>query len=151
MSAADEAAARTLRTTGEAETSAAGEAFAARVTAGDVILLFGDLGAGKTAFVRGLARGIGAAEAHVTSPTFTLIQEYRGRLTLYHADLYRLAPAEVADLGLDELAAAGILAVEWAERWDDPPPGAWTIAFAHEGDLVRAITIGTLPGGSRLA
>ena len=151
MSAADGAAARTLRTTSEAETSAAGEAFAARVAAGDVILLFGDLGAGKTAFVRGLARGIGAADADVTSPTFTLIQEYRGRLTLFHADLYRLAPAEVADLGLDELAAAGILAVEWAERWDDPPPGAWTIAFAHEGDLVRAITIGTLPGGSRLA
>ncbi len=151
MSGAEGTAARTIHTTGESETSAAGEAFAARVAAGDVILLFGDLGAGKTAFVRGLARGLGASEADVTSPTFTLVQEYRGRVTLYHADLYRLAPADVPDLGLDELAAAGILAVEWAERWDDPPPGAWTIAFEHEGDLLRAITIGTLRGGNRSA
>lgn len=137
--------ARTIHTTSEADTSEVGEAFAARVAAGDVILLFGDLGAGKTAFVRGLARGLGAADVEVTSPTFTLVQEYRGRLTLYHADLYRLAPPEVVDLGLDELAAQGLLAVEWAERWDDPPPGAWTITFEHEGDRQRAITITPLP------
>lgn len=137
--------ARTIHTTSESETSAVGEAFAARVAPGDVILLFGDLGAGKTAFVRGLARGLGAADAEVTSPTFTLVQEYRARLMLYHADLYRLAPPEVVDLGLDELAAGGILAVEWAERWDDPPAGAWTITFEHEGDGQRAITIAPLP------
>lgn len=135
--------ARAIRTLGEEETAAAGEAFAARIGAGDVVLLFGDLGAGKTAFVRGLARGLGAPGEEVTSPTFTLVQEYRGRLTLYHADLYRLTPPEVADLGLDELAEGSILAVEWAERWDDAPEDAWRLRFEHEGENVRAITITT--------
>lgn len=143
--------ARTFRTTSEQETVAAGEALAARVTAGDVILLFGDLGAGKTAFVRGLARGLGAPDEEVTSPTFTLVQEYPGRPTLYHADLYRLTPAEVDDLGLDELAASGVLAVEWAERWLDAPLDAWRVAFAYEGDTVRAITISPLRREARRA
>ena len=137
-----------ILTTGEAETTAAGEAFAARVIAGDVLLLFGDLGAGKTAFVRGLANGLGAPADAVTSPTFTLVQEYPGRLTLFHADLYRLAPAEVADLGLEEISADGVLAVEWADRWEDAPGEAWRIRFEHAGDTRRAITITSLrPSG----
>jgi tRNA threonylcarbamoyladenosine biosynthesis protein TsaE len=132
----------TVRTNSEEETSAAGERFAAQLRPGDVVLLYGDLGAGKTAFVRGLARGLGAAPDDVSSPTFTLIQEYRGRLTLYHVDLYRLQPIEAADLGLDELTAGeAIVAVEWAERWAERPPGAWEIHFEHEGADRRTIRI----------
>lgn len=134
--------AQTFLTHSEAQTSAAGEQLAARVHPGDVILLHGDLGAGKTAFVRGLARGLGAAEDDVSSPTFTLVQEYRGRLMLYHADLYRLQPIEVGDLGLDELSDGNaVVAVEWAERWTDAPPHAWVVDILIEGEDGRRITI----------
>jgi len=126
----------------EEETLAAGERFAARLTAGATVLLFGDLGAGKTAFVRGLARGLGVPADEVTSPTFTLVQEYRGRLTLHHVDLYRLEPAEVGDLGLDELTAGdAVVAIEWAERWHDAPQGACEVRLSHEGDERRRIVI----------
>jgi tRNA threonylcarbamoyladenosine biosynthesis protein TsaE len=83
--------------------------------------LYGDLGAGKTAFVRGLAEGLGVDRDQVSSPTFTLVQEYRGgRLTLFHADLYRLDDArEIDDLGLDEIAVDGVMAIEWAEKMPD--------------------------------
>jgi tRNA threonylcarbamoyladenosine biosynthesis protein TsaE len=133
----------------EEETSAAGEQLARRLGTGAVVLLYGDLGAGKTAFVRGLARGLGAPAGDVTSPTFTLVQEYHGRMTLHHVDLYRLEPAEVADLGLDELASGNaVVAIEWAERWHDAPDEAWEVRLAHEGDQVRRITItaGSLRG-----
>jgi tRNA threonylcarbamoyladenosine biosynthesis protein TsaE len=131
-----------LVTRSEEETSTAGERFAAALHAGDVVLLHGDLGAGKTAFVRGVARGIGAAADDVSSPTFTIIQEYRGRLTLHHVDLYRLSPVEVEELGLDELfEGGGVVAIEWAERWGDAPEGAWVVRIAHEGDTGRRIDI----------
>ena len=102
----------------ESETVAAGRELGAALSAGETVLLFGDLGAGKTAFVRGLAEGLGIDGTQVTSPTFTLVQEYRGgRLRLIHADLYRLDDQrEIEDLGLDEIAAGGVLAVEWAEK-----------------------------------
>jgi len=132
-----------LLTNSEEETEAAGERFASSLTPGDVVLLYGDLGAGKTAFVRGLARGLGAGDDDVSSPTFTLIQEYAGRATLYHVDLYRLEPAEVDDLGLEELVSGdGIVAIEWAERWRGRPDGALEVRFEHAGQDQRRIKIG---------
>jgi tRNA threonylcarbamoyladenosine biosynthesis protein TsaE len=126
----------------EQETAEVGERFAERLTAGDVVLLYGDLGAGKTAFVRGLARGLGAAADDVSSPTFTLVQEYHGRVTLHHVDLYRLQPNEVPELGLDDLSAENaIVAVEWAERWNDAPTGAWVVHLDDERDDRRRIAI----------
>ena len=127
----------------EAETEAAGERLAARLAPGDVVHLSGELGAGKTAFVRGLARGLGAPPEEVSSPTFTIIQEYRGgRLVLYHVDLYRLAPAEIDDLGLDELIGSdGVTAIEWAERWPNRPTDAIDVRFAVTGDRTRRIAI----------
>ena len=118
-----------LETSSEAETEAAGESLGRSLDAGSVVLLYGDLGAGKTAFVRGMARGVGALPDEVSSPTFTLVQEYAGTsLTLYHVDLYRLDSAEVDDLGLDDLLdSRGIVAIEWAERW----PGRPQIGRAH--------------------
>jgi tRNA threonylcarbamoyladenosine biosynthesis protein TsaE len=139
--------AQTLLTSSEEETTAAGERFASRLRPGDVVLLHGDLGAGKTAFVRGLATGLGAPPGDVSSPTFTLVQEYRGRLTLYHVDLYRLQPVEVGDLGLDELSEGNaVVAVEWAERWTDAPAGAWIVRFAIEGEEERLISIAEAAG-----
>ena len=140
---------RSIETAGEEETSAAGAAFATQLSAGDVLLLEGELGAGKTAFVRGLAGGLGLQSDDVTSPTFTLIQEYRGTgsaLVLYHADLYRLSPREVDDLGLAELSEEGILAVEWPDRWLDPPTGHYRIQIESRGGDDRSITI--IPPGS---
>lgn len=132
---------RTYATASEDETSALGERLSASLRPGDVVLLYGPLGAGKTAVVRGLARGLGAPPDEVSSPTFTLVQEYRGRATLYHVDLYRLDPAEVEDLGLDELIAEGVVAVEWAERWERRPGNATVIAIEDAGGDRRRITV----------
>jgi tRNA threonylcarbamoyladenosine biosynthesis protein TsaE len=98
------------------ETRRLGEQMGALLREGDVVLLSGELGAGKTVFVQGIARGLGF-EASVSSKSFVLLGEYAGRITLYHADLYRLdEPEEVAELGLDEISADGVLVVEWPER-----------------------------------
>lgn len=111
------------------ETEALGERLAARLRPGDVIAYTGDLGAGKTAFTRGLARGLGVAD-RVTSPTFTIVNEYEGgRLPLFHFDLYRMdSPEELFDIGWEDyLARGGVCAVEWSEIVDD----------ALEGDCIR--------------
>jgi tRNA threonylcarbamoyladenosine biosynthesis protein TsaE len=132
----------TIDSQSEQETIDAGRAHAERLSAGDVLLLYGDLGAGKTAFVRGLAHGLGAPDADVSSPTFTLVQEYRGgRLTLFHADLYRLSALEAADLGLDEMGEDGVLAIEWADRLDRAPSPAFRIRIDNLGDDRRRIVI----------
>jgi tRNA threonylcarbamoyladenosine biosynthesis protein TsaE len=131
-----------IQTTTEEETAAAGERLAAALGPGDVVLLYGELGAGKTAFVRGLARGLGASDRDVTSPTFTLVQEYAGRLPLYHVDLYRLEPKEVEDLGLEELVSAdGVVAIEWAERWHGRPDDAIEVRLEHAGEDQRRIAV----------
>lgn len=125
------------------ETAALAGTLARSLGPGAILLLEGTLGAGKTAFVRGLAAGLGADADDVSSPTFTLVQEYAGgRLTLFHVDLYRLSPAEADDLGLDELAASGgVLAIEWPERLSRPWADAMTVRLAVVGEGQRRITI----------
>jgi tRNA threonylcarbamoyladenosine biosynthesis protein TsaE len=132
-----------LETSSEAETEAAGESLGRSLDAGSVVLLYGDLGAGKTAFVRGMARGVGAPPDEVSSPTFTLVQEYAGAsLTLYHVDLYRLDSAEVDDLGLDDLVdSRGIVAIEWAERWPGRPRRAIDVQLEESGEGRRRIRV----------
>ncbi len=109
---------KTYITHSETETADVGFEIAPLLPEGSVLLLLGDLGAGKTAFVRGLAEALGIDRDLVTSPTFTLVQEYRGgRLPLFHVDLYRLDdPREIDELGLDEIALGGVLAIEWPRK-----------------------------------
>lgn len=130
-------------TSSEAETRAVAAELARRLVPGTVLLLSGDLGAGKTAFVRGLAEGLGIDADDVSSPTFTIVHEYGGgRLPLVHVDLYRLERAELDETGLDpELAERGVVAVEWPERLLRDVPGAVRIVLADAGDDRRAITI----------
>ena len=127
----------------EEETAAVARRLAAQLAAGAVLLLSGDLGAGKTAFVRGLAQGLGVDPEEVSSPTFTLVHEYRGgRLTLFHADLYRLDRADTEDLGLQDAdVAAGVLAVEWPERLGRPLTGATRVSIEIAGESDRTIKI----------
>jgi tRNA threonylcarbamoyladenosine biosynthesis protein TsaE len=125
----------------EQATTELGERLARSLSPGAVVLLEGELGAGKTAFVRGLATGLGAAEEDVSSPTFTLIQEYRGRIPFLHADLYRITGAEVDELGLDELGRDGVVAIEWAAKLLRRPAGAVEVLIEDLGDDRRRITI----------
>jgi len=120
------------RTTSPAATERLGERFAASLETGDVVALRGELGAGKTRFVTGLARGLTPA-ARVRSPSFTLVNEYAGRVPLFHLDLYRLDAREAERLGLEEYAERGALVVEWGERL----PAAWLA-----GALMLAFTVG---------
>lgn len=117
-----------------------------------MVLLTGELGAGKTAFVRGLARGLGVDPEEVASPTFVLLTSYPGPLTLHHADLYRLAgEGDERELGLEELPGPrGVLAVEWAERlsvtpWDHPV----RVKLEHAGGDTRRVLIEGAPAESR--
>lgn len=113
-----------IKTSSPEETAGVGEKLALLLRAGDVICLNGDLGAGKTRFAQGVACGLGVA-GPVTSPTFTLINEYQGRLPLYHMDVYRLTgPLEMEDLGYEEyFYSDGVTLVEWAERVEELLPG----------------------------
>jgi tRNA threonylcarbamoyladenosine biosynthesis protein TsaE len=130
-------AGQTRVTHSEEETATLARELGTHLKAGDVILLSGTLGAGKTAFVRGLAAGLGIDPEEVSSPTFTLVHEYRGgRLTLYHADLYRLEKAATEELGLEEMGVAdSVLAIEWPDRLTHALPGARdvTIDIVDEG------------------
>jgi tRNA threonylcarbamoyladenosine biosynthesis protein TsaE len=128
----------------EAETAAVAEAMGAGFRGGEVVLLSGELGAGKTVFVRGLARGLGADPEEVASPTFVLLTAYPGRLTLHHADLFRLrGDGDEREVGLEELPGqGGVLAVEWADRLRQPPwPSPVRVRLEHEGDDARRIVI----------
>src|SRR5438067_13571857 len=128
----------------EQETFAYAEQLAHTLKAGAFVLLHGDLGAGKTVFVRGLAAGLGADAEAVTSPTFVLIQHYNGPIPLVHADLYRLDNSvAVDDLGLEELGSGAVVAVEWAERMGRAPEGSITVKIEDAGGDSRRITIGS--------
>lgn len=107
------------------DTEVSGELLGSLAVPGDIFCLFGDLGAGKTCFARGVARGLKVLEP-VTSPTFTLINEYQGRLPLYHMDVYRLQEAaDMEDLGYEEyFYGAGVTVLEWAERVQPVLPGS---------------------------
>ena len=131
-------------TTSEGETADLAAALARTFAGGEVVLLSGELGTGKTAFVRGLARGLGVDPDEVASPTFVLLTRYPGRLSLHHADLYRLrGDGDERELGLAELPGpAGVLAVEWAERlpareW----PEAIRVRLEHAGEDRRRVRV----------
>ena len=134
----------TFTTHSAAETEALGERLAARLTGGEVIAYTGDLGAGKTAFTRGLARGLGITD-RVTSPTFTIVNEYEGgRLPLFHFDMYRLSSSdELYDIGWEDyLARGGVCAVEWSEKVADALEGALRVDIRRgEGESDRLITV----------
>ena len=126
-----------------AETEAVGEALAKTLRPGTVLAFRGDLGAGKTAFTRGLGRGLGCTE-RVTSPTYTIVTEYTsGRLPLFHFDMYRLRSSEdLFDIGWEDyLERGGVCAVEWSENVADALDGAIWITIEKTGDDSRKITI----------
>jgi len=128
-------------TASEAETMAVGRRVGRDVQPGSVVLLEGPLGAGKTAFVRGIAEGMGCDPHAVSSPTFTIIQEYPGPMTLQHIDLYRLTPVEVDELGLDDVLADQVGAIEWPDRWSQIPDTAIRVRIDVMRGDARRITI----------
>ena len=124
------------------ETRSLGERLGRTLAAGDVLLLSGELGAGKTLFVQGLAHGLGF-DGPVSSKSFVIMGEYAGRVKLYHADLYRLDdPEQVQDLALDEITSDGVLAVEWPERAGGvlPDDGLY-VSFEVTGQDTRRLHI----------
>ncbi len=133
-----------MTTHSEEDTAELAAALGASLRGGEVVLLVGELGTGKTAFVRGLARGLGIDPHEVGSPTFVLLTSYPGRLVLHHADLYRLrGDGDEGELGLEELPGrGGVLAIEWAERLRRLP---WArplqVRLEHAGGDQRRITI----------
>jgi tRNA threonylcarbamoyladenosine biosynthesis protein TsaE len=140
--------AETLYSSSAIDTQRLGERLGALLFPGDVIFLMGELGAGKTCLTQGIARGLGI-DGWVCSPTFILVGEYRGRVRLYHADLYRLEdPIEVADLDLARLSEDGVLIVEWPERAPEWLPAEYLlIQIEHAGGDNRRIDL--RPAGGR--
>ena len=130
-----------------AELQAIAERLGRALQAGDVLALIGPLGAGKTTFVQGLARGLGVApDRHVASPTFALVNEHPGRVPLVHADLYRVADArELEELGLTDAFDRAAVAIEWLDRFPDAAPGErLEITIAIEPDDTRTLTFEAL-------
>ena len=131
----------TVATSNAEETRRIGRALGQRAQAGDVILLYGELGTGKTTLTQGILRGLGGDE-YASSPTFVLISQYEARLTLYHVDLYRISePEDTFELGLDEiLDGDGLCVVEWADRAPDQfPTERLTVNLLRTGEDTRSI------------
>lgn len=127
----------------ETETENAGAIFAQSIPNGTVVAMYGDLGAGKTAFVRGMARGMGI-DARVNSPTFTIVNEYIGERQLFHFDMYRLGSSdELFDIGWEDyLSRGGVCAVEWTENVEDALEGDEIVVRIEKiSDTERRITI----------
>ena len=140
----------TFITTSPAETEAVGAALAKILTPGTILAYRGDLGAGKTAFTRGLAKGLGCTDM-VTSPTYTIVNEHlSGRLPLFHFDMYRLASSDdLWDIGWDDyLDRGGVCAVEWSENVRDAMENAIFVTIEKTGEDTRRITV---EGGENLA
>lgn len=132
------------------ETQALGQKLASRLAPGDVIAYFGDLGAGKTAFTRGLAQGLGITDP-VTSPTYTIVNEYlSGRIPLFHFDMYRLSSSdELFDIGWEDyLSRGGVCAVEWSENVEDALQDAIRVTIEKDADEPDTRHI-TITGGPR--
>ncbi|MCJ7509469.1 MAG: tRNA (adenosine(37)-N6)-threonylcarbamoyltransferase complex ATPase subunit type 1 TsaE [Dehalococcoidia bacterium] len=136
------AASLTLRSKSPAQTRRIGARLGRLLQAGDILLLSGELGSGKTCLVQGIGRGLAVSDP-VTSKSFVLLGEYRGRLTLYHGDLYRLEdPLEVEELALTECCADGALVVEWADRaWEVFPPEHLLVRLEIGGASERDLTL----------
>ena len=137
-------------TTSPEETQALGARLGERLGPGDVVACIGELGAGKTCFLQGLCRGLGVDGA-VTSPTFVLVNQYRGRLPVQHVDAYRTGSlAELVDIGIEEmLHGAGVTIVEWADKLRPLlPPRTITVTITGLGDEPRRIAIERPPAGS---
>ena len=134
-------------TGGEVKTRSAEETFELGLTVGQaargrkVLLLSGDLGAGKTVFAKGVAAGLEIDPADVTSPSFTLVNVHEGRLRLYHIDLYRLDAGACRELGLEEILEdeKAVVVIEWAERLGFTPEGSVEVIFEYESDSERVI------------
>src|SRR3990172_4933072 len=137
-----------VHSAGPAKTKRIGARLGRLLQPGDVLLLQGELGSGKTVLAQGIGAGLRVREP-VKSSSFVLLNEYHGRLTLYHADLYRLNdPSEVAALALEEVAAPGVLAVEWPERaWQELPPEHLLVRMEEAGAKERTLTL--VPRGRR--
>jgi tRNA threonylcarbamoyladenosine biosynthesis protein TsaE len=133
----------TITTGSPDETFDLGRALGGQLQGREVVLLTGELGAGKTLFTKGVAAGIGIDPADVTSPSFTLVNSHQGRLRLYHVDLYRLASSSSIDLGLEEIFAehGAVTVIEWAERLDISPPDAIKVRIESVSESERRITI----------
>ena len=132
-----------LNATTAADLQAIGERLGRALAVGDVLALVGPLGAGKTTFVQGVARGVEvAAERHVASPTFALVNEHPGRVPLVHADLYRINdPRELEELGLADAFDRAAVAIEWLDRFPDAAPAErLTIEIAIATDGTRVVT-----------
>ena len=132
------------------ETQALGQKLASRLAPGDVIAYFGDLGAGKSAFTRGLAQGLGITDP-VTSPTYTIVNEYlSGRIPLFHFDMYRLSSSdELFDIGWEDyLSRGGVCAVEWSENVEDALQDAIRVTIEKDADEPDTRHI-TITGGPR--
>lgn len=134
----------TIRTTGVKETIAAGRRLGRLLSPGDIVCLTGELGAGKTCFVKGIADGLGIKGKRITSPTFIIVNEYAGKIPLYHIDLYRIGIIEdLRETGMEEIVYGhGVTAIEWAERIKDAlPDERMDITLKWVDDKTRSIKI----------